>query len=295
MDINTDKALLYKWDVSLKRSLEGILSAKKVVTYIFNILIGILIIFPILYGLSVSLMTPDEIFSYPPKLLPSSINLGNYKNVILTVPIIKFIFNSLFVSLAVTIGQIITSSLAAYAFSYFDFKGKNLLFILSLSTLMLPSESTIIANYLTIAKLGWTDSYSGLIIPFLVSAMGVFLIRQFYLTIPKELKEASKLDGCSNLRFFIRVLLPISKPVMASLGIYTFLNTWNQYMWPLLVTNAPEKRTVQIGISMLQFAESQNIGLVLAGVIMIIAPSILIFIIGQRQLVNGITSGAIKG
>lgn len=268
---------------------------KKYLLYLFNIILGLIIIAPILYGLNISLMTSDEIFSYPPKFLPSSINLDNYKQVIETVPILGFIFNSVFVSLMVTIGQIITSCLAAYAFSYFDFKGKNLLFILSLSTLMIPSESTIIANYLTIARLGWTDSYTGLIVPFLVSAMGIFLVRQFYLTVPKELKEASILDGCSNLKFFIKVLLPMSKPVMASLGVYTFLNTWNQYMWPLLVTNAPEKRTVQIGISMLQFAESQNIGVVFAGVIMIILPSIVIFVIGQKQLVEGITSGAVKG
>lgn len=270
-------------------------TTKKILIYIFNLIIGLIIISPIIYGLSISLMNSDEISSYPPKLFPSSINFDNYKQVLESVPILQFILNSFFVSLSVTVGQIVTSCLAAYAFSYFNFKGKNLLFILCLSTLMIPSESTIIANYLTIAKMGWTDSYAGLIVPFLVSAMGIFLIRQFYLTVPKELKEASTLDGCSNLRFFIKVLLPMSKSVMASLGVYTFLNTWNQYMWPLLVTNAPEKRTVQIGISMLQFAESQNIGVVFAGVIMIILPSIVIFIIGQKQLIKGITSGAVKG
>ena len=268
---------------------------KKYLLYGFNLILGLIIIMPILYGLSISLMDQSEIFSYPPKLIPRSITLENYENVISSVPIFKFIGNSLFVSLVVTIGQIVTSCLAAYAFSYFDFSGRKFLFVLSLSTLMIPSESTIIANYLTIAKFGLSDTYTGLIVPFLVSAMGIFLIRQFYLTVPKELKEASKLDGCSNFRFFIKVLVPISKPVMSSLGIYTFLNTWNQYMWPLLVTNAPEKRTVQIGISMLQFAESQNIGLVFAGVIMIIVPSIVIFIIGQKQLVKGITAGAVKG
>lgn len=269
--------------------------AKNYLLYLFNLLIGILIVTPILYGLSISFMTSDEIFSYPPKLFPSSISFDNYKQALDSVPIISFIFNSIFVSMAVTVGQIVTSCLASYAFSYFKFKGKKLLFILSLSTLMIPSESTIIANYLTISKFGWTDSYLGLIVPFLVSAMGIFLIRQFYLTVPKELKEAATLDGCSNFKFFIKVLLPISKPVISSLGVYTFLNTWNQYLWPLLVTNAPEKRTVQIGISMLKFSESQNIGLIFAGVIMIILPSIVIFIIGQKQLIKGITAGAIKG
>ncbi|MDS0527735.1 carbohydrate ABC transporter permease [Clostridium sp. SHJSY1] len=269
--------------------------SKRYLLYLFNLLIGILIIAPILYGLSLSFMTSDEIFSYPPKLFPSSINWENYKQALDTVPILNFIFNSFFVSITVTLGQVLTSCLAAYAFSYFNFRGKNLLFILSLSTMMIPSESTIIANYLTVAKLGWTDSYLGLVVPFLVSAMGIFLIRQFYLTVPKELKEAATIDGCSNFRFFIKVLLPISKPVISSLGVYTFLNTWNQYLWPLLVTNAPERRTVQIGISMLKFSESQNIGLIFAGVIMIILPSLVIFIIGQKQLINGITTGAIKG
>jgi sn-glycerol 3-phosphate transport system permease protein len=268
---------------------------KRSLLYLFNIIIGLIIISPILYALNISLMTSDDIFSYPPKFFPPSITFDNYKQAIETVPILQFIFNSFFVSMMVTIGQIITSCLAAYAFSYFDFKGKNILFILCLSTLMIPSESTIISNYLTIAQIGWTDTYTGLIVPFLVSAMGIFLIRQFYLTVPKELKEASKLDGCSNLRFFIKVLLPISKPVIASLGIYTFLNTWNQYMWPLLVTNSPENRTVQIGVSMLQSSDNQNLGLIFAGVIMIILPSIIIFIIGQKQLIKGITSGAVKG
>ncbi|MVX63562.1 ABC transporter permease subunit [Clostridium chromiireducens] len=268
---------------------------KNLLLYSINILIGLIIIFPIIYAFSISLMTQDEIFSFPPKLLPSSINLDNYKQAISSVPIFRFILNSFYISSLITIGQMVTSCLAAYAFSYFEFKGKGILFVLCLSTLMIPSESTIIANYLTIAKLGLTDTYTGLIIPFLASAMGIFLVRQFYLTIPKELKEASTLDGCSNFRFFIKVLLPISRPVISALGVYTFLSTWNQYMWPLLVTNAPEKRTVQIGISMLQFAESQNIGLVFAGVIMIILPSIVIFIIGQKQLIKGITSGAVKG
>ncbi|EHJ01297.1 ABC-type transporter, integral membrane subunit [Clostridium sp. DL-VIII] len=268
---------------------------KRCLLYLFNIIVGLIMISPILYALNISLMTPDEILSYPPKFFPTRITLDNFKLVIETVPIFQFIFNSFFVSAVVTIGQIITSCLAAYAFSYFDFKGKNLLFILCLSTLMIPSESTIIANYLTIAQLGWTDTYTGLVVPFLVSAMGIFLIRQFYLTVPKELKEASKLDGCSNLKFFVKVLLPISKPMIASLGVYTFLNTWNLYMWPLLVTNSPENRTVQIGVSMLQSSDNENLGLVFAGVIMIILPSIIIFIIGQKQLIKGITSGAVKG
>lgn len=268
---------------------------RKNILFIFNFLIGIIVIAPILYAISGSLMTSDEILQFPPKVIPKSFYLGNYKEVINNVPIFKFILNSFIVSLAVTIGQIITSSLAAYSFAFYEFKGKKFLFISILATMMIPGEAVIIANYLTIGSWGWLDTYQGLIAPSLTSAMGVFMMRQYYLTIPKELKEASVIDGCSSFRFLVQIVMPISKPVIGSLGIYVFLSTWNQYMWPLLVTNKPEMRTVQIGISMLQFAETQSVGVILAGIIMILIPSILIFVIGQRQLVNGMTSGAVKG
>lgn len=134
-----------------------------------------------------------------------------------------------------------------------------------------------------------------LIIPFLTSGMGIFMVRQFYLTVPKDLQEAAALDGCGHFKFLTSIIMPISKPVMASLGIYVFINTWNQYMWPLLTINDPSKRTVQIGISMLQFSEGNNYEIVLAGALMIIIPSIAIFILGQKQLVDGMVAGAVKG
>lgn len=268
---------------------------KKNILFIFNLLIGIIVISPILYAISLSLMTPDEVLQFPPKIFPKSFYLGNYKEVINNIPIFRFISNSFIVSSAVTIGQIITSSLAAYAFAFYEFKGKNLLFISILATMMIPGEAVIIANYLTIGAWGWIDTYKGLIIPSLTSAMGIFMMRQYYLTIPKELKEASIIDGCSNFKFLTRIVIPISKPVIGALGIYAFLSTWNQYMWPLLVTNKPEMRTVQIGISMLQFSETQSIGVILAGIVMILIPSILIFVIGEKQLVDGMTSGSVKG
>ena len=161
--------------------------------------------------------------------------------------------------------------------------------------MMIPAETTIISNFLTVSSWGWTDSLHVLIVPFLTSAMGIFLIRQFYLTIPKELLEAAKIDGCTNLKFLMNILLPISKPAIASLSIYTFIGTWNQYLWPLLTINNGNNRTVQIGISMLQFAEGSNYGVVLAGAILILIPSILVFIIGQKSLVAGMTAGSVKG
>lgn len=269
---------------------------RKNILLIFLAIIGSLIIlFPLIYAFLLSFMEPSEISQYPPKLIPSHITFNNFKNALSSVPLMNFIFNSFIVSILVTIGQVITASMAAYAFAFYDFKGKTIMFLCVLSTMMIPTETTIISNFLTVSSWGWNDSLKVLIVPFLTSAMGIFLMRQFYLTIPKELKEAAKIDGCSNLKFLLKIIIPISKPAIASLSIYTFINTWNQYLWPLLTINNGSKRTVQIGISMLQFSEGNSYGVVLAGAILILIPSIFIFIIGQKHLVKGMTSGSVKG
>ncbi|MGL4762476.1 MAG: carbohydrate ABC transporter permease [Sarcina sp.] len=267
----------------------------KFIIIFLSLLASILIVFPIVYALSLSFMEASEISQYPPKFIPSKITFGNFKEAIDSVPLLKFIGNSFIVSILVTIGQVITASLAAYAFAFYEFRGKSILFLVVLSTMMIPAETTIISNFLTVSSWGWNDSLKVLIIPFLTSAMGIFLIRQFYLTIPKELKEASKIDGCSNFTFFRKIILPLSKPAIASLSIYTFINTWNQYLWPLLTINNTKNRTVQIGISMLQFAEGSSYGVVLAGAILILVPSMIIFVIGQKHLVKGMTQGSVKG
>ncbi|MFX3625183.1 MAG: carbohydrate ABC transporter permease [Ectobacillus sp.] len=265
------------------------------ITLFGKYIVAFLVVMPLLYALSISFMRPEEIFSSPKTWLPSSFYLDNYKTALNSAPLFTFIRNSFIVSTVVTIGQICVCSLAAFAFAYFRMKGKSILFLLVLATMMIPGESTIIANYMTISSWGWMDSFKGLTIPFFTSAMGIFLMRQYFLTIPKELYEAAKMDGCGNFRFFLSVLLPLSRPAVGSLGVYTFLSTWNQYMWPLLITNRDDMRTVQIGISMLQNAESQSFGVIMAGIVLVLVPSTLIFIFGQKQLVSGITSGSVKG
>lgn len=268
---------------------------KTVVLYIINTLFGLIIISPLIYALLVSFLPQNQIFTFPPKLVPKSFYIGNYIGALKIAPIMRFILNSFVVSSVVTVGQIVIASSAAFAFSFLEFKWKKVLFIAVLATMMIPDETIMISNYLTVGSLKWLDSYKALIIPYLSSAMGIFMMRQYYLTLPKELYEASKIDGCGNFKFLTKILFPISKPAIGSLGIYIFLTTWNQYMWPLLVTSKPTSRTVQIGISMLQFSENQSYGLIMAGIVMVLVPSILIFIIGQKQLIEGMTSGAVKG
>ncbi len=262
---------------------------------IVGIAIGLVIAFPLFYSLSFSFMPHSEIVSYPPKLWPSVFTLKNYILVFTTIPIFKFIFNSLFICVCVIGMQILTSSLAAYGFVFFEFPMKKILFILILATMMIPGEATIISNYLTMSSAKLLDSYLGLMLPFFGSAMGIFMIRQNYLTIPKEMREAASIDGCGDVRFFTHILFPLSIPVVSALVVYIFIGTWNQYMWPLLITNTEQMRTVQIGISMLQFADGLNYGAVCAGCVIILIPTVTMFIIGQQKMIGGITAGSVKG
>lgn len=260
-----------------------------------NVVMALFILFPLLYAVSVSLMPGEELFTMEMNLLPKHPDFGNYLRAWTQVPLLRFVLNSFLVSGCITIGQIITCSLAAFAFSFLNFKGKNVLFMLVMATMMVPGEATIISNYLTVSSLGILDTYLVLILPSLTSAMGIFLFRQFYMTFPMSLYESAKLDGCSNLRFIVSILLPLTKSAIGAMSVYTFINAWNMYMWPLLVTGSQEMRTVQIGISMLDNTDAQSITLMMAGVVSVIIPSMIIFIVGQKQLIRGMFSGAVKG
>ncbi|MDD3212862.1 MAG: carbohydrate ABC transporter permease [Eubacteriales bacterium] len=260
-----------------------------------GILLGLMIVFPVLYALSISLMPDSFIASYPPKLIPTQPTLENYVKAFHTAPVLRFVLNSAIVSICIMLAQVLTSALAAYAFVYFEFRGKRLIFIAILATMMIPGEAIIISNYLTVASAHLLDSYAGLILPYCASALGVFLMRQQFLTVPKEFKEAATIDGCGELWFFSSVLMPVSMPAASALAIYCFINTWNQYMWPLLITNSTDMRTVQIGISMLSFDDGMSYGLIMAGFIIILIPSVVIFVAGQKQMVGGLMAGSVKG
>lgn len=260
-----------------------------------NIVLTVVVLLPLLYAVSVALMPSSELFTTELNLIPKHPTLSNFKDALVKVPLVRFVLNSFLVAGLITIGQIISCSLAAFSFSFLEYKGKNVLFMLVMATMMIPGEATIISNYLTVSHLGMLDSYPVLIVPYLTSAMGIFLFRQFYLTFPISLYESAKIDGCRNLRFIVQILLPLTKSAIGAMAVYTFINAWNMYMWPLLVTGSDKMRTVQIGIGMLDSVDSQSITLMIAGVVMIILPSISIFIVGQKQLIRGMFSGAVKG
>ncbi len=260
-----------------------------------NVIVALIVLLPLLYAVSIAFMPSSELFTTDFNLLPSHPTWDNFSEALAKVPLMRFVLNSFLVAGLITIGQIISCSLAAFSFSFLDFKGKNLLFMLVMATMMVPGEATIISNYLTVSGWGWLDSYQVLIVPYLTSAMGIFLFRQFYLSFPISLYESAKIDGCRNLRFIVQILIPLTKSAIGAMAVYTFINAWNMYMWPLLVTGSDTMRTVQIGISMLDSVDSQSITMMIAGVVMIIVPSLLVFIVGQKQLIKGMFSGAVKG
>lgn len=262
---------------------------------ILNLFCGLFMLFPLLYAVSIAFMPSSELFNMDLNLLPKQPTLENFASALSKMPLGRFILNSFIVSLAITGGQIISCSLAAFAFSFLDFKGKDGLFMLIMATMMIPGEATIISNYLTVSSWQWLESYKVLIVPYLTSAMGIFLFRQFYQSFPISLYEAARMDGCSNLRFIVTILLPLSKPAIGAMAVYTFINAWNMFMWPLLVTSSENMRTVQIGISMLDSVDSKSLTMMIAGVVLIILPSISIFILGQKQLIKGMFNGAVKG
>jgi sn-glycerol 3-phosphate transport system permease protein len=198
-------------------------------------------------------------------------------------------------SRAASVLQIITASLAGYAFSFMKFRWNGIAFALFMSTMMVPWEVTMIPNFLMIRNAGLTNSYAALMLPFAATAFGTFLLRQFFLTIPRDLEDAARIDGCGRFRFLWSVVLPVSRPGLITLGSYTFLTVWNQYLWPLLVTDSREMRTVQIGIRYLMNEEGRQSHLIMAGVIIFLVPAALLLLWGQRYLVKGLMAGAVKG
>lgn len=270
-------------------------TAKKILLVAVNTVVALFILLPLLYAVSIAFMPSSDLYTMSMNLIPTHPTLDNFREALTKVPLVRFVLNSFLVAGLITFGQVISCSLAAFSFSFLEFKGKNVLFMIVMATMMIPGEATIISNYLTVSSWGWLNSYRVLIIPYLTSAMGIFLFRQFYMSFPKALYEAAMLDGCSNLRFILTILMPLTKSGIGAMVVYTFINAWNMYMWPLLVNGSNKMRTVQIGISMLNSIDAQSITMMIAGVVMIIIPSISIFIIGQKQLIRGMFSGAVKG
>jgi sn-glycerol 3-phosphate transport system permease protein len=263
--------------------------------YLLLTVLGIIVLFPLYITVVNSLLLPEQIASKPPTFFPTSPEWHTYSDAWSAGHMALYLKNSAIVTILITAGQIITAILAGYAFAFLDFPLKRTLFIVFLATLMIPFEVTIVTNLQTMKTLDMLNSYQGLALPFLATGFGAFLLRQAFLQIPKDLQDAAKLDGYGHLRFMTRVAVPLARPAIAALGVFAFLAAWNQYLWPLLITEDDQYRTVQIGLKQLRNTSLNEVNITFAGVIIAALPLVILLIVFQKQLVRGLTAGAVKG
>jgi multiple sugar transport system permease protein len=249
---------------------------------------------PLLWMLVTSIQTLDEARHFPP-VLPSGIHWENYRDALDAAPFGRFFANSAIVTLSAVVGNLVFCSLAGYAFARLRFFGKNVLFVVLLATLMIPFQVVLIPIFLIMRHLGLVDTLGALILPNLATPFGIFLMRQFFRTLPIELEEAARIDGCSRMGVLVRVVLPLSGPALATLAVVIFLWNWNDFLWPLVAIQSEQHMTLQLGLSTFQGAHQTSWTLLMAGNVMAVLPMLLAFLLAQRHFVNSIASAGVKG
>lgn len=254
-----------------------------------------IMVFPFVWMIIASLMTAGEIQLRPPVWLPAEPQFHNYSELPRKIPIARLYFNSLFTSAIIVFGVLLSSSLAGFAFAKYRFPGREFLFYLILATMMIPFFVTLIPVFFIVRQLGWIDTYQGLVAPGLTSAYGIFLMRQFIITLPDELIDAARIDGASELRIFWRIIVPLVKPALATLGTFSFIGAWNNFLWPLLALNSRELMTLPLGINSMKSLYADNTNLLMAGTAVAVIPMLLVFIFLQRYFIQGIALTGLKG
>ncbi|WP_127537119.1 carbohydrate ABC transporter permease [Paenibacillus illinoisensis] len=267
----------------------------KSLAHLFMLLISLVMIIPFLWMLSTSFKLQEEVFQYPIQWIPQVFHFENYVEVWTSIPFPLYYFNSLKVSILVTLGQLITCSLAGYAFARLDFPGKNRLFIMYFAAFMIPYQVIMIPQYFVIKKLGLVDSHWALILLEIFSPYGVFLMRQFLSGISKELSEAARIDGCNEFGIFARIIMPLAKPALATLGIFAFSWVWNDFQAPLIYLTSDSLKTLPLGLASLNGEFTSQTQLIMAGTVLSLIPVVTVFLFFQRYFITGITAGSVKG
>jgi ABC-type glycerol-3-phosphate transport system permease component len=257
---------------------------------------SVVMVAPMLWMIGTSLKEPGVIFTFPPQWIPNPVDWDNYRQLFIQLPMATFLLNSFKVTTIATIGQVISCAMAAFAFARLRFPARNLLFFLLLATLMVPVHATIIPVFVIIRWLGWYDTHWSLTVPWwLGGAFGTFLLRQFFLTIPVEMVEAAKIDGAGYFRIFLRIFLPLSGPALATLAVFTFMGSWNNLLAPLIYLSSEQNMTVTLGLTFLQGQFYSQWTLLMAGAIVSVIPTLIVFFAAQRYFVEGIVRAGIKG
>jgi sn-glycerol 3-phosphate transport system permease protein len=261
--------------------------------YVLLAAVSFVVLFPIYTTVVAALKPGDKVLENP--LLPDAVTLDVLREAWSSGHLGRYLANSAIVCVVVTIAQLVTSLLSAYAFAFLRFPGRNVLFLAFLATLLVPLEATLVVNFDTIDSLGWLNTYQGLAFPFLATAFGTFLLRQAFLTLPPDLRDAARIDGVGHIGFLRHVAVPLVRPTLGALALFSFLGTWNQYLWPNLIITEQDKNTVQSGLRLLSKSNLDQPNLVMAGTVIAAIPIAVVLIAFQRQLVRGLTAGAVKG
>lgn len=268
---------------------------RRVLLYIVLILIAVIMVVPFLWMLSTSLKTQYDAVKIPPVWIPDPPQWENYVKLFTEQPMFQFMLNTIKIVFFVVLGQLFFSSLAAYSFARISFKGRNVVFFFYIATLMVPGQVTMIPTYLMFAKAGLTDNHLALILLAFFSAFGVFLLRQFFMSLPRELEEAAEIDGCNPFMTYWRIMLPLVVPAMLTLGVFTLMNTWNDYMGPLIYLSSPEKYTMTLGIAYFKGVYTTQWNLVMAGSIVSVVPILIAYLCAQKYFIEGIAFSGVKG
>jgi multiple sugar transport system permease protein len=250
---------------------------------------------PLLWMISTSLKGDADVFSYPPQWIPSDFRWDNYTSLWDDLPMTRWIVNTLGVSVTVVAGQLLFCSMAAYAFARLRFRGREPLFYLFLGSMMIPYQVTLIPAFVLISKLGWVDTYQALIVPSLSTPFGIFLLRQFFMTIPRELEEAAVVDGASHWRIYWTIILPLAKPALLTFGVFSFIGMWGDFLWPLIVINSPEKMPLTVGLNYLNSTYQTDWPRLMAGDVVSLLPLMVIYALTQRYFIQGIAMTGLKG
>ncbi|MGZ0151684.1 carbohydrate ABC transporter permease [Kribbella sp. WER1] len=271
-------------------------NVRRVVSHVLLVAVAIVFLGPLVYAVSTSLKPADEVFTATPHLFGSQIRWQNYADAFTFAPFGKYFLNSLFVAVTGTLVVVCASSMSAYAFARLKFRGREQLFVLFLGTLMVPQEVLIVPMYWLMQSLGWVDSYWALILPWAFTAFGTFLLRQFFLTVPAELEEAARVDGCGPFGSFLRIMLPLARPAIAVLTVFTFISFWGSFLWPLIIVNSVEdKGTVPLGLAQFIGQQGTQWNLMMAASVMAMVPTVLLVVLLQKHLVRGLLVTGLGG
>ena len=269
---------------------------RAITRYLLLLAVAALMVGPFLWMLSTSLMGREEIFQYPPRWIPDQVDLKNYRAIMEVLPLGKMLLNSFTIAISATIGQLVSCTLAAYAFARMKFRGKNGIYFVLLATMIIPAQVTMIPVFLIMKSLGWIDTLYALIVPaFFGGAFGTFLLRQFFSAIPADLEDAARIDGCGKFRILWSIVLPLSKPALATLALFTFMTYWNDLLGPVIYLSSVEQATLTIGLANLQSGlMTTRYDLLMAGSVLSVLPILILLIFGQRWFVKGIAMTGLK-